>query len=69
MPRHPFDVVSAALGILTVAAGLFVTLGEAGDLDARGSWWFAAAGVLVGLAIIPWRRRAGSTADVPAAEG
>ena len=29
--RHPFDPVSAALGVLAVLAGLLVTLGEAAD--------------------------------------
>ena len=65
MSRHPFDPVSAALGIFALVAGLFVMLGEAADVDARGPWWIAGAAVLVGLAIIPWRR--GSDVDVPPA--
>jgi hypothetical protein len=60
--RHPFDPVSAVLGILAVAAGLLVTLGEPTDLDSRGPWWLAGAAVLVGVAIIPWRRRVKPTA-------
>ena len=57
MRRHPFDSVSAALGALAIALGVLVVSGEAGSFDARGGWWVAAAGVIVGLAIIPWRRR------------
>jgi len=66
--RHPFDPVSAVLGILAVAVGLLVALGELVDLDAAGPWWVAVAAVLVGAAIIPWRRRAGSDAAELAAE-
>jgi hypothetical protein len=61
--RHPFDPVSAALGVLAVVAGLLVMLGEAADLETDGSWWFAAAAVVVGLAVIPWRRRTAAPAD------
>lgn len=65
MRRHSFDPVSAALGIFAVVAGLFVMLGEAAEVDARGPWWIAGAAVLVGLAIIPWRR--GPAKDVSSA--
>jgi hypothetical protein len=61
VPRHPFDLVSAALGVLAVAVGSLVALGQLADLDRRGPWWLAGAAVLVGLAIIPWRRRTAST--------
>ena len=57
MRRHPFDPVSAVCGIIAVAAGLLVVLGEAADLDTGGPWWIAGAALLAGLAIIPWRRR------------
>jgi hypothetical protein len=57
--RHPFDPISAALGILAVTAGLLVALGEVADVDTGGPWWAAAAAGLIGLAIIPWRRGAG----------
>ena len=68
MHRHPFDPVSAVLGILAVAVGLLVALGELVDLDAAGPWWLAVAAGLVGAAIIPWRRRAGSDATELAVE-
>ena len=73
MPRHPFDPVSAVLGVLAIVAGLLVAVGEAADFDTSGPWWVAAAAVLIGLALIPWRRRtavAGGSADLdPGTDG
>ena len=63
MHRHPFDPVSAVLGILTITAGLLVALGGFGDLDSGAPWWLAAAAALAGLAIIPWRRRPSTGGD------
>jgi len=57
MRRHPIDPVSIALGLIAVGAGVLVTLGEAVDIDADAPWWIAVAGIVIGLAIIPWRRR------------
>ena len=65
MDRHPFDPLSAALGILAVAAGLLVALGAGDELGTSGPWWFAAAIGVVGLLIIPWRRQA---SEVPGAD-
>jgi hypothetical protein len=65
MQRHPFDPVSAALGVLAVALGILVLTGELGAFDTDGAWWLALAAVVVGLAIIPWRRR---TEEQPAPE-
>ena len=56
MQRHPFDVVSAAVGVLVVALGIVVMTGEIGAFDADGGWWIALAAVVVGVAIIPWPR-------------
>jgi len=61
--RHPFDPVSAVFGILGILAGLLVAVGHTGDLDRTGSWWLAVAAALAGLAILPWRRRSGSSAN------
>ncbi|MET0326946.1 MAG: hypothetical protein ABW219_17150 [Ilumatobacteraceae bacterium] len=66
MSRHPFDPVSAVLGVLALTAGLLVVVGDAVDVDTGGGRWIAVAAVLVGLMIIPWRRRAPSDRDVPA---
>ena len=57
MQRHPFDPVSAALGVLAVVLGLLVLTGELAAFDSDGGWWLAVAAVIVGLAIIPWRGR------------
>jgi hypothetical protein len=66
--RHSFDLLSAVLGILGVAAGLLVALGAGDELGTSGPWWFAAAIGVVGLLIIPWRRRSSDVqgADSPA---
>jgi hypothetical protein len=57
MHRHPFDPLSAVLGVIAVVAGLLVAVGEAVDLDVNVAWLFTAAAILIGLAIIPWQRR------------
>jgi hypothetical protein len=56
--RHPFDPLSAVLGVITVVAGLFVSVGAAIDLDVNWAWLITAAAILIGLAIIPWQRSA-----------
>ena len=56
MPRHPFDPISAVLGILAVTTGLFVLLGAPVDVDNHGGGWIAVLIGLIGLAIIPWHR-------------
>jgi hypothetical protein len=57
MQRHSFDPVSAALGVLAVALGVLVVTGQLGSFDTDGAWWIALAALVIGLAIIPWRRR------------
>ena len=59
MQRHRFDPVSAVLGVLAVALGVLVLTGELDAFDTEGGWWLALAAVVIGLAIIPWRRDAG----------
>jgi hypothetical protein len=56
MHRHPFDPVSAVLGILAVTFGLLVALDEFGDGGGNAGWWIAVAAVVVGVALLPWRR-------------
>jgi hypothetical protein len=57
MQRHPFDPVSAVLGVLAVALGVLVVSGQLGEFDTEGAWWIALAALVIGVAIIPWRRR------------
>jgi hypothetical protein len=52
--RHPFDPVSAVLGVLAVALGVLVAIRSLGGFDTAGGWWLAAAAAAVGVAIIPW---------------
>ena len=54
MQRHPFDPVSAVLGVLAVALGVLVATRSLGGFDTAGGWWLAAAAAAVGVAIIPW---------------
>jgi hypothetical protein len=56
MQRHRFDPVSAVLGVLAVALGILVLTGELDSFDTEGAWWLALAAIVIGLAIIPWRR-------------
>jgi hypothetical protein len=66
MERHPFDPVSAAMGVLIVGLGVLVAIDALDGVDAQG-WWFALATLVVGLAIVPWRlprRAAGPAGDV-----
>jgi hypothetical protein len=66
MQRHPVDPVSAALGLLAVAAGVLVAAGAFADIDDRGAWWLVVAAVVLGVAIVPWRwRTAPAEAPVP----
>ncbi len=67
MRRHPLDPLSAALGILAVAVGLFVVTGETDSLggdagvDRRGccsSAWASSRGLLA-----PSRRGPGDEPD------
>ena len=54
MQRHPFDPVSAVLGVLAVALGVLVATRSLGGFDTAGGWWLAAAAAALGVAIIPW---------------
>ena len=56
MHRHRFDPLSAVLGVLAVTIGLLVATGSLRDAGADLGWWLAAGSLLVGVAIVPWRR-------------
>jgi hypothetical protein len=70
MTRHPFDPVSAVLGVLAIAVGMLVATRGLDAFDTSGGWWMAAVAIVVGLGLIPWRGRGapaidGATAEVP----
>ena len=63
MPRHRFDALSFALGLLAVVGAVAVMA----DLlleaeDPAGGGWLAVAALVLGLGLIPWSqaRRAGA---------
>jgi hypothetical protein len=68
MDRHPIDIVSGTLGVLVVALGVLIITGSLRDFDHRGGWWLAIAGIVVAIAIVPWRGNRGvTTAEQPQA--
>jgi hypothetical protein len=56
MRRHVFDPLSAALGILAVALGVFVASGEIDELGSDSGAWIIAGVLVVGLGLLPWSR-------------
>jgi hypothetical protein len=67
--RHPVDIVSGALGALVVTLGVLIITRSLRDFDHRGGWWFAIAGIVVAIAIVPWRGdRAPAMAEQPHAD-
>jgi hypothetical protein len=61
--RHPVDIVSGTLGLLAVTLGVLVIAGSIRDYDHRGGWWLAIAGIVVAVAIVPWRGARVTTAE------
>ena len=56
---HPFDAISAVLGILACLAGLLVVTASADIFAADDAGvWVAAAAIAIGTALLPWGRRA-----------
>jgi hypothetical protein len=55
MTPHPFDPLSAVLGVLAVAAGVAVMVGGAATFEAGGGWWLAITALVVGVVLVPWR--------------
>ena len=67
MRPHPFDAVSAALGLLVVATGAVVAFDGTDAIDT--GWWLALGALVLGLGLIPWmrtRRPEGDTDPTPA---
>ena len=58
MTPHRFDVVSALLGIATLAGAGIVIGGDLNPLAGQQTGvWLTAAAVLAGVAILPWGAR------------
>lgn len=51
MQRHPFDTVSAVLGVVVVVVAALLMV------SADVSWWLALLTLVVGLGLIPWSAR------------
>ena len=54
MRSHPFDPVSAALGLVAGAIGALVALGGTDSIDT--GWWLALGALVLGLGLVPWTR-------------
>ncbi len=54
MRSHPFDAVSAALGLIVVAIGAVVAFDGTDAIDT--GWWLALGALVLGLGLIPWTR-------------
>lgn len=57
MNRHPFDVFSAVLGVLAIAAG---ALAASGTVDpfagSEAGIWITIAALAIGVLLLPWGR-------------
>ena len=69
MPRHRFDPLSFALGLLAIGVAIAVVGGRVLDADRPTTGaWLAAGGLVLGLGLIPWTRtRPPGPAGEPAA--
>jgi hypothetical protein len=54
MRSHPFDAVSAALGLIAAAIGALVAFGGTDSIDT--GWWLAVGALVLGVGIVPWTR-------------
>lgn len=61
MRSHPFDAISAALGLVACAIGVLVAFDVTDSIDT--GWWLALGALVVGLGLVPWTRGQPSAAD------
>ena len=55
MARHPFDRLSAILGVAAIVAAVLVGSGQLAELNSNGlGVVLAAAVLLIGIAALPW---------------
>jgi hypothetical protein len=54
---HPFQPLAAVLGIGVIALGVLVTMFGVERLEDDVLVWTAVGAALIGVALIPWRRR------------
>jgi uncharacterized membrane protein HdeD (DUF308 family) len=60
------DIVSGALGVLAVTLGVLIITGSIRHYENRGGWWLGIAGIVVAIAIVPWRAtRSPAAAEEP----
>jgi membrane protein YdbS with pleckstrin-like domain len=57
MPRHSIDTFSTVLGAIAVALGLLVATGHTDNIALNGATWIGLCVVIIGIGLIPWRRR------------
>lgn len=67
MDRHRFDLLSAALGVISLGAAAVVA-GNAVLTTAtyRVGWWLAVGALVLGLGLIPWPHRRPASPARPA---
>ena len=57
MPRHRFDPLSFALGLLAIGVAIAVIGGRVLDADRPTTGaWLAVGGLILGLGLIPWNQ-------------
>ena len=63
MKRHPFQPFVALLGVAVSLLGVLVAVFGFEEIDDDALVWVAVAAGVVGIALIPWRRRTSEPAD------
>jgi hypothetical protein len=67
---HRFDALSAALGVLCLAAAGAVATNALLTTDSYlAGWWVAVGALVLGLGLLPWPGRRAPSPDAAAADG